>query len=211
MHFHNSYENYHIKKRKGHDVLFCDPSGGLATLAIVTTIAGGVTAAYGQTQQAKSQSDAYRYSAGLLDTQAKLAKRTADINSRLVQDAASRESAQLGRNVSETMGAQKAASAANMGGGSVTAADIMTDTLKKARMDELAIKYGADIKSWGIREEEKAETWRLGVERDQYLKAAKNARKAGNIAVASSILGTATQIADVGMKYRYSPKLYNTK
>jgi mannitol-specific phosphotransferase system IIBC component len=183
----------------------------MAVVSTLTTLAGGAVSAYGKSQQSRAQSDAYKYSANAMDAQAKLAKRTSDINSKLVQDSAAREATEYGRKIAGVYGAQKVAVASNMGGGSVTEADILRDTFTKAKLDEMAIRHNADIKTWGIRNEAENEVWGLGIQKNQYLKAAKNARKAGAINVASSILSTASSIADTSMRYRggYSPKLYN--
>ena len=183
----------------------CDPTGGYATTGVIMalTAAAGVTAAYGKREEGISQANQYRYAASVMDRQAEATRRTADINKSQVQYGASLQAKSLGEKVAEVTGAQKAAIGANIGGGSVTGADIIKDTMTKSKMDELAIRYNAEQKNWGIENEAQNEIWSLNTQKKQYLQAAKNARRAGNIGAMTSLLSTATSTASAYNKYNF--------
>lgn len=213
-------------------IRWCDPTGGVATatvlgaiytsagvgtvitsgtaaaigttaLAVGGTVAAGAMSAYGKREEGIAASNQYRYAASVMDRQAEAARRTADINRGQVVYGASQQAKSLSEKVAEVSGAQKAAIGANIGGGSVTGADIIRDTATKAKQDELAIRYNADVRNWGIENEAQNEIWSLGIQKDQYLKAAKNARQAGNIGAMTSLLSTASSTASAYGKYNY--------
>ena len=205
---------------------FCDPTGGFATMGVimgVSAIAGGVQA-YGQNEAGKAESAMYRSQASNASMQAKLAREAAEQNKKFiaqnaesniaaVQLDASMKAKQVEDATNRLTGTQKATSAAmGVGGGSVTQADILADTLDRKTMDQIAIRYDADAttvnisedanyKMWGIENDTKNLEWALDVQRGQYEQAAKNSKKAGQIQALGTILSTASSTAAMGVNY----------
>lgn len=188
-HLHYRYPELFDGNRK----IYCDPVT-LTVVAITATAAAGGMTAYGQVQQGKAQSKMYQYQSSLALQKASLTKKIAETNITAVQGSAAEESKRLAREVTELTGAQKATIGA-LGIGGATAADIALSTFDKAKLDQMAIRYNANVRSWGIGEEAKYNVWSLEEESKQYGVAAKNARRAANINAATTILGTAASIA----------------
>ena len=205
---------------------FCDPTGGFATMGVLMAVGavGGGMAAYGQHEEGKAKSKMYRDAAGNTDIEAAMAQQTAAQNVMLTQRQmaqtihatqmdASFQDKNLKEAIAKVRGTQTATAAAmGVGGGSVTSADIAMDTLNKEKMDEIAIRYNADSETakitnegnsqiWGINNDLNNQTWALGVQKNQYLSAAKNAKTAGNIKAAATILSTIAQVGSMGMDY----------
>lgn len=155
----------------------------------------------------------------------KYIKDAAEINVTQVQDAGARDSDALGKAVRSLEGTQRASMAASgIGGGSVTAEDITSDTFSKAKKDEMAIRLNADLSSWNILrnasiadKELKINTetniWEVGAEtknkaynaRTQgygYRLAGRNAIIAGNNNATSSLLTSVGSIGNSFMNYR---------
>ena len=221
MRKHWHYKTGSIDRRR-----YCDPTGGFATMGVlmaVSAVAGGVSA-YGSYQEGQEKSKMYRDAAGNTDIQAEMARQTAAQNVMLtqrqmaqnihsVQMDASFQDRNLKEAVAKIRGTQTATAAAmGVGGGSVTSADIAMDTLNKEKMDEIAIRYNADSTStkitnegnnqiWGINNDLNNQTWALGVQKSQYMSAAKNAKTAGNIKAASTILSTISSVGGMGLDY----------
>lgn len=191
----------------------------LVGAAIAATAAAGGVQAYGQIQQGKAQSKMYQYQAALALQNAKIIKEyseqqkksiesAAESNITATQGAAAEESKQLAREVAQLTGTQRATIGA-LGIGGVTAADIAVSTFDKAKLDQMAIRYNANVRGWRIGEEAKMDIWTLGEESKykiwsleeeagQYDVAAKYARKAANIAAVGTLLSTASSIATIG-------------
>ena len=97
----------------------------------------------------------------------------------------------------EISASQRAALAANgipLYGG--TAADIGLDTANKTKMDELAIRFNADTKSWETNQQARDFNWQSQNQAQQYRYAGQNAKRAGKANAFSTILSTA---ASTGM------------
>jgi len=197
---------------------------GIDDLALslgIMAIAGG-TGAAGVLWGGQSESNKYKAMAQANAMRAFLARRTADQNITLVkrneeanitatQLDASQQAKNLREGVSRTIGTQKAVIAANgIGGGSVTAADIAADTFDEAKKDEIAIRYGADVKSanitneannriWGINNDTANEIWGLDAQSAEYDMAAKNSRISSYINAGTSIMDSATSMARTKM------------
>lgn len=165
-------------------------------VAIAVTAVAGVTAAYGSYAQGQASKKMNKYNADVAAKQATLTARTAEQNIQATQTQASLESKQLRQNVAKLEGTQKAVLAASgIGGGSVTTADIQSSTIDTAQLDQMALRYNADYKSWAIRNQTDIDVWGLENQSNQYLMAGKNAATAGNIGAASSLLQSASQAA----------------
>ncbi len=187
---------------------------GVGTIAV----AGGVKA-YGQYQEGKAQQLMYNYQAALAvqevmmrrryaEAQQKAISEAAAANVTIEQAAAAEKSRILAGDLAELSGRQRATIGA-LGIGGVTAADIAVSTFDKGQLDQLAIRYNANIRSWGIRgearrdiwtlgEETKMKTWALRSESSQFRLAGRQAKRAARIRVAGTILSTASQMATIG-------------
>lgn len=203
----------------------CEP---ITIAAIALTAAAGGMQAYGQVQQGKAQSKMYQYQASLALQNAKLTREyseqqkksiegAAESNITAVQGAAAEDSKQLAREIAQLTGTQRATMGA-LGIGGVTAQDIALDTFDKAKLDQMAIRYNANVKGfmiseeakrniWTLGEETKSKVWSLEEEAKQYGAAAKNARRAANIKATGTILGTAAQVATMGSKMSVPKKV----
>jgi len=215
----------------------CEPT----TIMVITMAVAGTAQAYGQYQQGKAQQKMYDYQASLALQEAAMKKKYADeqavmmkgvteeqqkaiklagrANITATQDAAADESKRLAKEVAQLTGKQKATIGA-MGVSGVTASDIATSTFDQSRLDQLAIRYNANIKSasirdqalkdvwflgeqskydlWALGEETKMQTWSKESEASQYSLAGKQAKKAGQISAATTIFNTAASMATVG-------------
>lgn len=198
MHLHYKYPNTFSSNRK----IMCDPVS-LSVLAIGTGLIGTGLSAYGAYAQGQAQKKMYQYQAGVAERQEELTKRTAETNVTLTQTQAAAEAKQHARQMLALEGAQKATEGAMGIAGSVSAADIGASTFNTGKLDEMAIRYNADIRSWGIREGANIGVWDLENQRKQYLMAGKNAAMAGNIGAASSLLQGASTVAKGAYNMKY--------
>lgn len=198
------------------DKVFCTP---IAITAVTLIAAAGTMQAYGQYQQGKAQKAMYDYQAAIAMQEATTRRKYAEMQQRAIgeaaeanitaeQVAAAEESRRLAGDIAELSGRQRATIGA-LGIGGVTAADIAVSTFDKARLDQLAIRYNANVRSWMISrgakrdiwtlgEETKMKTWALRAEAGQYRLAGRQARRAAKIRVATTILSTAASMASVG-------------
>lgn len=198
----------------------CDPGTLTITAMAVTAVSGGLSA-YGQVQQGEAQKKMYDYQAALnvqnavnlrrrTEEEKKALKSTSEANITVEQNAAMEESKILAADVARLSGSQKATIGA-LGVGGATAADILLDTTDKARLDQLAIRYNANLQSWRIREDTKQniwsleegtkqQEWALGEEAKQYRFAGKEARRSGRLNAGITLLSTAASMAMIGMQ-----------
>lgn len=194
----------------------CDPVT-LTVIAIAVTVAAGGMKAKGQLDEGQAKANLYNYQASLAIQNARRTKEeaaaqkqligeTADANITATQISAADESKRQMRDVAELEGAQKAGMgfAGITGGG--TAEAIARDTFDKSQMDQLAIRYNANLRSWNISteakrniwvvgEEEKSKVWSLEAEASQYSYAAKYAKKAAKTQAIGTLLETAGMVA----------------
>lgn len=197
--------------------IYCGPI--LIVAAMAATAAAGGYAAYNQNQQGKAQAKMYEYQESLSNENKKLTEQTAKTQSELIQKtsernihatqgAAAEESKKLSRIISSVSGTQRAATGALRIGG-VTAADIIKDTFDKSQLDQAAIRYNADVRSWEYAENAKAQVWSvgeearnrvwaMGEEAKQFSVAAKYARRAGRRQAIGTLLSTAASVASIG-------------
>jgi|WetSurMetagenome_2_1015567.scaffolds.fasta_scaffold134852_2 hypothetical protein len=175
----------------------------MGAAAVPLMVAGGITSAYSQYQEGKAQNDYYKYLAANKRTEANLVRQQGTQAATMAEGQGSIEATTARRKENELIGSQKAASGANVGGGSVTSADILSDTLDKAKMDQLAIKYNADNVAWKAENDAKTQAWALENEATGYETAGKQAKFSGKIGAFNSLLGSAGQVA--GYNYRKSP------
>ena len=177
----------------------CDPVS--ATIAL--TIAAGGYQAISQVQQGKQARSMANYQAEMVNAQNELQKRTAETNISLTQDQAARDATQHARDVARVEGSQRA----NMGAlglsGSTTASDIMKDTFNTAKLDETAIRYNADVKSWALKNNMDIGNFNALAEESQLRASGKNAVTAGYYNAGGTLLNTASSVANVGLMNKY--------
>lgn len=175
--------------------------------AAMLVVAGGITAA-GGLYQASQERAAGKAEQGFYDQNAKTSRDQADIaikvgeqRDTLAQDQGAFNSKIVSRSYAVQKAAQQAVLAANGQGGSVGEQNIMNDTMDKRALDEAAVKYNADSKSWEAKTGAAYEAWKDRADADQYTRAGVNARKAANAKARGTLLSTAGQIAGMGLTY----------
>ena len=177
-----------MKLRKRFKTGTSERGSWIAVAAVVISVVGAGVSAYGQYSQGQAQKKMYKYQADVAERQAQIDQQTSETNAHLTQYQASQDAKQLQRKYMIVEGAQKASRAASgLGGGGVTEGDIATDTFNTKNIDESMIRYNADLKSWGIRNQAAGEIWGLGTQINQYSFAGKNAAKAGAISATGTI------------------------
>ena len=126
------------------------------------------------------------------------------LQSKLIQDSASQEGKQLKTSQAEFNAATRAQMAA-MGITGVTADDITTSNLSKQQLDELALRFNADSRSWEATTQagynadaQKYSGWQSDIQADQYRYAGKAAKHAGKTQAFTTLLSTASSIASMG-------------
>lgn len=190
-----------------------------AVIGVGTSIAGGVMQAGAQRDQAERQNDYYQHIADTTEKQAELLesvserqlgylKSTNDRQVKYVQDEAAFNTKILRKSLNKTIGSQRAGMAANnIDAGSATAEDIMLDTLKNEQLDELMIRYNADVKAyemnyatevktWELKTKTAMQSWDLYNQAAQYRMAGENGIQAGNTNSFATLLGTAGSVAN---------------
>lgn len=168
---------------------------GAAGPAIGLQAAGTAVGAYGSYTEGVAQKDYYNALAVNSRRKADSVRLRGDAESHAAQDKGSYESKLARKKESELVGSQKVALAANIGAGSVTAADITKDTFDKARLDQLAIKYNADLKSWAAKSKAAMDAYDLEEAARGYERAGKAAKQAGKQNAFNSLLSGSGQVA----------------
>jgi len=173
----------------------CEPVT-LTIAALSLTAAAGGMKAYGQYQQGIEQQKYYQYLADTSRTQGEYEYRTGMRESELTQDAASFESKQEKIRTTQFASSQKAKLIANgVDLSSVTAQDISTDTMSKAQMDQLLIRYKADSKSWSQETDANYKKWAGEVDAQGKELAGRQAKASGKRKAFTTLLATAGTLA----------------
>lgn len=170
----------------------------------VAILQGGAGAYQAQAQisEGSRQNKYYRYMASLKDTEARLVKDTARRQESALQDNASRQSVALNDELKRVQGSQRVALAASgVAAGSVSAEDIALDTMSRAKADELAIRFNADRSSQEALRQGDFEAMNLTNEAAGLRAAGRNAKTAAKTAAFSTLLSSATQVADTWYKH----------
>jgi hypothetical protein len=145
-------------------------------------------------EQAKQQGRYYQYLADKDIREAQAAEKTAEFKSNIAQDEAAAQAGELKGEVAKLKGAQIAAMAA-MGISGVTADDILKDSANKAKLDEINLRYNADIESWSAMKEGREESWSLRNDAEMQLQARRNLLKAAKMnMMATTFLGASSSL-----------------
>ena len=119
--------------------------------------------------------------------------------SELTQDEAKFEAKKQKTSVAQFASSQRAKLIANgVDLASVTAADISSDTMTKAQMDQMLIRYNADSKSWSQTTDAQYKKWAGDVEATGQEQAGEQARASGKRAAFTTLLATAGTLAAGG-------------
>lgn len=169
----------------------------MTALAVVGTAVN----MYGQYAQGQATKKMNKYQADVAAQQQMLNARAAEANTTAVQYNASQESKALAKKQAAAAGAQAAGQAAG-GVDGVTLADIQLDTFDTGKLDQMAVQYNADMKSWGIQQQLGGENWNLESQRTQYKMAGKNAVNKSYIDMASTLVAGASQAGGTYLKYK---------
>ena len=171
-------------------------------VSAIASIGGAIASSRAAIAEAESQAAFNKYQADVANQNAILAERTAAQNISIVQMQGAEETKQLQRKYAVLRGKQKVALAASgVGGESVTAGDIATDVFRNQKLDEMAIRYNADIRSYNIREGAKLQAFGERAKASMYGLAAESALRAGKTRARLSILEGAKSVAGIGATY----------
>ena len=182
----------------------------MCTIGAAIALQGVATAnsAYGSYVQGIAQNRYYDYLASNAEKEGALELKKGDQQAQFEQDKGSFESKIQRNNAKELEGTQKAIAGANVGPGSVVSENIATDTFNKQKLDELSIKYNADMASWKAKEDAKLRDFELKNSAAGYGIAGKQARSAGKLGAFNSLLGGASQMAQTWyLGNQYKPKV----
>lgn len=188
----------------------CNPIA-LVAASVAVQGAGAIQGAMAANAAGKAQQAQYNYIAETNRIQAEEAIKVGERRDKASQDLGALEAAKLGRSVRGVIGAQKSA-LAKQGVGGVTAADILTDTLDKKSLDEMAIRYNADIRSWEAKTGAAYQSWDLNNQSTFNKIAGQNARAAGKAqATASLFSGASSILGTLGTYSLYNQNLAKVK
>ena len=173
----------------------CEPAT-LTIIALSATAAAGGAKAYGQYQQGIEQQKYYQYLADTSRTQGEYEYRVGIRESELTQDAASFKARLEKRNTAQFASSQRAKLIANgISLDSVTAADISSDTMSKAQMDQMLIRYNADSKSHSQVTGAQYKRWAGEVSAVGNEQAGRQAKASGKRQAFTTLLATAGTLA----------------
>jgi len=177
----------------------CDP----VTLTVITmgaTAAAGGMTAYGQYKQGAATNKYLKAVANINEEQGRLEVKRGEKQSTLIQDAAKFDAKKQKTGAASVAASARAVQVANgIDLSSVTAEDLATDTINKSRLDELAIRYNADVSSWNVTEDAKYKKWTLDQEAENKRAEGRNAKAAGKRGAFTTLLGTAASMAGTAL------------
>lgn len=180
----------------------------MCTPAAVTSlqVAGAVTSGFGQYQQGLAESNYYKAASSAKRKEADLTLRQGEQEATMAENEGASQSKLLAIKQAELNGKQAAAIGANGQAGSSSSADVVSDTLSKEKMDQLAVKYNADIQSWNATNNSKIKSYALNRDAEMDSISSTASKNAGKIGAFNSLLSGSGQVADTWMNYnRYAP------
>ena len=170
----------------------CEPT---TIFMVGTAIAGGMQA-YGQYKEGSATNKYYKGVANAQEEQGRIEFARGEKQAELGQDAAKFSGMNQKTQAAQVASAQRASMVANgIDLGSVTASDLASETMDKSRLDELAIRYNADISTWNTMEDAKYKKWSAYTQASQSRATGKNALSAGKTAAFTTLLSTAASMA----------------
>lgn len=164
--------------------------------AIALMAVSGVMQANSDLQEGKDQKNYYSHLAGTSRINAYLARASGEAESRTVGEQAAQQVGQLHEQGRDVVGSQKVAlSAGGAGVGSKTGEQLVSDTLTKVNLDEMAIRYNADLKMKNLRLQAESTALNEESKATGYEMAGKNAKRSAKWNAFSTVLGSGSQIA----------------
>lgn len=163
---------------------------GAAALPAAMMAGGGLFSAWSQGEAGKSQQGYYKYLADTARSNAGLTNAVAESNIKALGYQESQDSRRIGENVRATVGAQKVAMAAGGGISSKTGEQLVSDTMNKGNLDEMALRYNAALKAKSIRTGAAMDAFNYENQAAGYEASGRNARRASQYGQISTILGT---------------------
>jgi hypothetical protein len=163
--------------------------------AIGLQVGGSLLSAEAGKTASLAQEGYYRTLANNAENNAMLAEVAGERQATNVRDAAAATYAQHLRGSKKLTGAQRAAAGAAGISGSVTAEDIARDTANTASLDEMAIRFNADSAADEVLRNAGLTALNLRAEADGYRMSGAEAKRAGKINYATTLIGGATSVA----------------
>jgi hypothetical protein len=164
---------------------------------------GAAKSISGAYEEADAKSKYYGYLAGQTEQQIGILNNSNLTEQKLVQDQAARDSKRLNNEGKKVAASQNAGMAANgIALNSATAEDVAVDSFDREKMDELAVRYSADMKNWDLENQRKIKTWDLKNQAYQYRLSGRMAEDAGRTNATTSLLNGATSVAGTWLNYK---------
>jgi len=164
-----------------------------------TAVAGGLQA-YGQYKEGAATNKYMKGVANIQEEQGRIELARGEKQAELIQDSAKFTGKKQQTEAAQIASAQRATLVANgIDLSSVTSADLATETIEKSRLDELAIRYNADINSWNTTEDAKFKKWSLDTQASQSRATGRNALASGKRSAFTTLLSTAGSMAAGGL------------
>lgn len=172
----------------------CTP---LAVLATATTVGGGLYSANAQNQSGVAMNSYYQSLAQQDRQLGASVIAQGERQSNLIQDQAAQEGKQLKTGQAEFNASTRAQLAAN-GVQGQTVNDIQNNNFTKQQLDESLLRYNADAKSYEARTKAAYDSYADNVQANNYDFQGRSAKAAGRTGAISTLLGTATSVANFG-------------
>ena len=170
-------------------------SAGKSGISSGFAILSGYLRAKAQKAEGKAQEAYYNYLAEQSRLEGDAALKIGQKQSELVQDVAKEEGKQLKKTQAQFNASQIAAMAASgVDVSSVSAQDVVSSAYSEQKLDELALRYNADMRSWGVKTEASYKNWAANVQAGQYEYAGKHARVVSKIKQRSTLLDTVSSL-----------------
>lgn len=170
----------------------------LTVAAIGFQVAAGAYNAYNENENAKAQQQYYNNLADQNNQQARFEINRGNAQSKIIQDQAKEQGRQFQTDAARFNSSQRAQLAAQ-GITGVTSEDIINDSFNRQKLDELTLRYNADVKSYEVLTDAQYKKYALDSQANQYRFAGEQARAAGKRNVFSTLLGTASSVAFSGL------------
>lgn len=162
--------------------------------ALAGAVVGGAFGAYGASKTADAQSQAYQYQAGIAQMNAQIGKQNADYERHVGEVQAQQEGMKTAQVIGDTK-AKQAGSGIDVNSG--TSAAVRDTQHEIGQYDQATIRSNAARRAYGY-EVEAASATASG---NLASFSASNARTAGNIGIASSLISAGGSVASKWMQY----------
>ncbi|NJO00346.1 MAG: hypothetical protein HC880_00520 [Bacteroidia bacterium] len=173
----------------------------LTVAAVGLQVAAGAYNAYNENENAKAQQQYYNHLAAQNEAQGRFEINRGNVQSKAIQDVAKEQGKQFQSDAARQNSSQRAQLAAQ-GITGVTAEDISNDSFNRQKLDELSLRYNADVKSYEVLTDAQYKKYALDSQASQYRFAGEQARAAGKRNVFQTLLGTAVSTVSPFVKYK---------